>query len=101
MISWRLNVLQRLQGKITSSPDHNYFMPVSYTSETAWKNTLKELEISQKKWVDFLKKFDKDDFEKIYPNNKTTYYEHIQGILQHDAYHLGQIVLLAKSINTI
>jgi uncharacterized damage-inducible protein DinB len=25
-----------------------------------------------------------------------TYYEHIQGIIQHDAYHLGQIVLLSK-----
>ena len=36
--------------------------------------------------------------EKVYPNNGMSYYEHIQGIIQHDAYHLGQIVLLAKTV---
>lgn len=35
LISWRLNVLQRVQGKITSSPDNNYFVPVKDTSEAA------------------------------------------------------------------
>ncbi len=35
-------------------------------------------------------------FEKIYPPEGQTYYEHIHGNIQHDAYHLGQIVMLAK-----
>ena len=39
------------------------------------------------------------DFEKIYPGNQLNYYEHIHGIIHHDIYHLGQIVLLAKSFN--
>lgn len=30
---------------------------------------------------------------------KYNYYEHIHGILQHDAYHLGQITLLIKYLN--
>ncbi|WP_235811010.1 DUF1572 domain-containing protein [Aequorivita aquimaris] len=40
----------------------------------------------------------KADFEKEYPTNKHSYYKHIHGIIQHDAYHLGQIVLLAKMV---
>ena len=44
------------------------------------------------------KTFDESDFDKIYPSNKMSYYEHIHGIIQHDAYHLGQIVLLTKLV---
>lgn len=98
IINWRINVLHRVKGKIIVTPDSNYFTKVIDTSLSAWKNTLKQLEESQKKWIDFLKDFKEKDFTKVYPNNKLTYYEHIQGILQHDAYHLGQIVLLAKSL---
>ena len=40
--------------------------------------------------------FDDADLAKIYVNNGHTYYEHIHGIIQHDVYHLGQIVILKK-----
>lgn len=98
LISWRLNVLQRIRGKVISTPLNNYFSPVKNTSASAWKNTLKRLKNSQQQWIDFLKIFKEKDFEKIYPNNNLNYYEHIHGIIQHDAYHLGQIVLLVKSL---
>lgn len=96
LIQWRQNVLQRVQGKVITTPSHNYFQKVNDTSAKAWKTTLKDLAESQKQWLGFLKKFDENDFEKVYPNNNMTYYEHIQGIIQHDAYHLGQIVMLSK-----
>lgn len=98
LISWRLNVLQRVQGKVISTPGNNYFVPVKDTSSAAWKNTLKRLNDSQRQWIAFLKTFKEKDFEKVYPNNNMSYYEHIHGIIQHDAYHLGQLVLLAKSV---
>lgn len=96
IISWRLNVIQRVQGKIIETPAHNYFTAIKDTSDAAWANTLHQLKDSQQKWIDFLSTFNENDFDKIYPNNEMTYYEHIHGIVQHDAYHLGQIILLAK-----
>ncbi|MFT3911994.1 MAG: DinB family protein [Ferruginibacter sp.] len=99
LISWRKNVLKRLQGNIIKTPSHNYFVPVKNTSAIAWQKTLEELDISQKEWIHFLKEFKAGDFEKIYPNNNLSYYEHIHGIIQHDIYHLGQIVLLTKAMN--
>lgn len=96
LISWRINVLQRVHGKIMQAPEDNYFNPIEDTSENAWSETLNKLEKSQHQWVDFLKEFKEEDFDKNYPGNNMTYYEHIHGIIQHDAYHLGQIVLLAK-----
>src|SRR6476620_11053772 len=98
IISWRENVLQRLQGKIIKSPSHNYIVPVNDTSPLAWQLTLEQMQASQEAWTSFLKKFKAGDFEKIYTPNSLTYYEHIQGILQHDAYHLGQIVIMSKRV---
>ena len=96
LISWRLNVLQRVQGKVIITPGNNYFEPITDSSPSAWERTLKELQDSQTQWLEFLKQLTPDTFSKVYPNNKMTYYEHIHGIIQHDAYHMGQITLLAK-----
>lgn len=98
IIAWRENVLQRVQGKVISTPNHNYFQPVPDISEEAWKTTLQNLELSQQKWISFLEDFNETDFDAIYPNNNMNHYEHIHGIIQHDAYHLGQITLLSKLI---
>ena len=98
MISWRLNVLQRVKGKTMVSPDNNYFEPVIDQSAIAWESTLEQFKVSQRQWIDFLKILSENDFEKVYKNNSMTYYENIQGIIQHDAYHLGQITLLSKLI---
>jgi uncharacterized damage-inducible protein DinB len=96
LIVWRQNVLQRINGKIIKTPSTNYFEPVKDTSDQAWHHTLKLLKETQEQWIRFLKNFQTSQFETLYEVNKMTYYEHIHGILQHDCYHLGQIVLLAK-----
>jgi uncharacterized damage-inducible protein DinB len=96
MISWRENVLRRVRGEVIQSPANNYIEPVTNVSAEAWQETLSRFNATHLAWTDFLNKFDAGDFGKIYPPNGLTYYEHIHGILQHDAYHLGQIVILAK-----
>lgn len=98
IISWRENVLLRVKGNELVTPNNNYFMEIADISETAWQKALDQLKNSQHQWIAFLKTFDEAQFEKIYPKNRMSYYEHIHGIIQHDAYHLGQIVLLSKLI---
>jgi uncharacterized damage-inducible protein DinB len=98
IISWRENVLVRVQGNVITTPNNNYFSEIEDISETAWQQSLERLQNSQQQWITFLKHFDESDFDKIYPSNKMSYYEHIHGIIQHDAYHLGQILLLTKLI---
>ncbi|HRG39225.1 MAG TPA: DinB family protein [Bacteroidia bacterium] len=97
IISWRENVLQRVQGIEIKTPVHNYFMPLQKGAIT-WKETLKKLGTSQKEWIKFLNDFKEQDFEVVYKPNGMNYYEHIHGILQHDVYHLGQIVMLTRFI---
>jgi uncharacterized damage-inducible protein DinB len=96
LVSWRLNVLRRVQGEVIKTPPDNYFTPVADQNEKAWLRTLDNLQASQEAWVQFLEQAEDSILENTYPVNNMTYYEQIQGIIQHDAYHLGQIVLLAK-----
>ncbi|GAA0879790.1 hypothetical protein GCM10009119_27590 [Algoriphagus jejuensis] len=96
LIEWKVNVQQRLDGKIMETPANNYISPIVDPSEQAWKDTLRRLDLVQKQWIDFLKQLDTVSYDSIYPPSQSTFYEQILGILQHDAYHLGQIVILAK-----
>ena len=98
IISWRRNVLERVSGKTIITPEHNYFLPVTDTTESAWKQTLMDLQASQTEWNSFLNTMQDCKLDGIYSLNGHTHYEHIHGIIQHDAYHLGQIVLIAKHL---
>jgi|SRR5690606_7114221 len=98
MTSWRLNVLKRFEGGVIPSPDHNYILPVETVTEEAWRESIENLKRSQGQWLDYLKTADEEALDSVYPGNSGTYYYHVHGILQHDAYHLGQIVLLAKLV---
>lgn len=99
IIAWRQNVLRRVQGEVLEIPENNYIEQIIDTSDDAWRKTLETLETTQKEWLYFLSTFNEADFINEYPPNNLTYYQHIHGIIQHDAYHLGQIVLLAKITN--
>jgi len=96
LIQWRRNILERMSGEVIKTPDHNYFVPVLDPSEAAWEQSLQTLAKSQESWNAFFEDFDDDHLAKIYVNNGHSYYEHLHGIIQHDVYHLGQIVILKK-----
>lgn len=98
LIAWRSNVLKRVHGKKIKTPGNNYFEKVNDHSANAWANTLKRFAATQKQWLHYLEKLNPEQLGTLYPGNNMSYYEHIQGILQHDAYHLGQIVLLKKVV---
>ncbi|MFB3387892.1 DinB family protein [Flavobacterium sp. LAR06] len=98
LIQWRRNILRRVQGEIVTTPDHNYFVPIIDPSEASWEQSLQSLEKSQELWTAFFNDFDDADFDKIDPNNNHNFYEDIHGIIQHDVYHLGQIVILKKLV---
>ena len=40
-----------------------------------------------------------DALDNMYPHNNASYYKNLLGFNQHDAYHLGQIVLLKKAVH--
>jgi len=98
MIEWREVLWKKLNGDTVFVTESNFIEEIDDSSEKEWKQTLKRFEQSQKNIMNFLSKEKNFDYEKVFSNGHTSY-EHLQAILQHDAYHLGQIVLLKKLIN--
>ncbi len=99
MISWRRALIGRVMGKPVKYSKDNFFSEVKNKSHEAWRKTLAELKSSQKEIITFLKKQDDSLLETVSPTSGYTYYELVNAILIHDAYHTGQIVLLKKLIS--
>jgi uncharacterized damage-inducible protein DinB len=97
MTCWRETLLERARGISIASPADNYFIPVAGFSGKAWMKALARLKASQKNILSYLQKEFKDADEKP-GNNQYSRYELMQGLLQHDAYHLGQIILIKKLV---
>lgn len=98
MLEWRKTNLKRVNGKILSAPSNNFIFEILDPSENAWKKLKSDFNTSQIEWLLFIQDFDAKKFDIVYEANQHTYYEHIQGVLQHDVYHLGQIVLIKKML---
>ncbi len=97
-IDWRFNLCERIQGKSPMAGEANYFIPVKNTTEKAWKTTLKEFEKSQNELVKLVKAMSDKKLNTEQGKYKVTFRNFIHGIIQHDAYHLGQIVILKKFV---
>lgn len=97
IIYWRTTVINRLTGSTNPPPFADFLLPGEIT-ETNWKQTLHDFEGVYHLLRSTIHNFKEEYLDKPSPKPEQTYYEMIEGCLQHDAYHLGQLVLLKKSI---
>jgi len=97
-LGWRDNVLRKMKGEDFKSPDDNYMSVPEDQSETAWKKLKDELVENENQWQIFLKTLSDDQLNEGYKpsKNEFTNYEVIHGLLHHDNYHFGQLVMLKK-----
>lgn len=98
VLGWRENVLKKMQGDNFQSPDDNYLSVPSDTGANAWNNLLKELEENETQWEFFLETLKEEKLNAPYLPSKGKFsnYEVLHGLLHHEAYHLGQILILKK-----
>ncbi len=96
--SWRIFTLKRLQGdsEYQIDTDKKNFGPTDKVDQFELETLLMELSLSHD---ELLKEMDnqKDGMlDTIVPGSEYTYYTLLHGIIQHDIYHTGQIILLKK-----
>ncbi len=96
LIFWRKTVIIRLQGKNALPPMPDMYLPADL-SETSWRTTKDHFEEVFLALREILVAFDDTKLDTDSPKKGQTYYDLITGCLQHDAYHLGQIVQLKKA----
>ena len=98
MISWREFTTRRLLGDDAFDVNDRTNFPVS----ASWQETLSKLQHSQEALMRAVRQFPSERLEEPVPSNRFryTFYTLLHGIIQHDIYHLGQIALLNKVIES-
>lgn len=87
---------RRIEGetlKIIGSED---FPTVSETSETAWKNAIRELKNSHEKLTETIKDLNDAQLDETVKGYDHSKYFLLHGLIQHLIYHAGQIALIKK-----
>ena len=85
----------RLTGSDNPPPFKDFLLPAEL-SDAGWKQTLHDFEAAYHSLRTALHTIKDEQLDKLTIRKDQTFYQLIMGCLQHDAYHLGQIMLLKK-----
>jgi uncharacterized damage-inducible protein DinB len=97
LIYWRTVTVNRLNGSMDSPPFADFLMPNEPTAAN-WKQTLLDFEAAYHQLRHTILHFKPANLHTASPKEGQTFYTLLLGCLQHDAYHLGQMVLLKKEL---
>ena len=93
---WRTSVVNRLTGTTNPPPFADFLLPDNCNEEN-WRQALHDFEAAYHLLRNAIHHFNEDNLDKPSPRKDQTFYELIMGCLQHDAYHLGQMMLVKKA----
>ena len=106
VIAWRREVAARLRGKPPSTPAPGDW-PAPGTTEPAWAETKAALDASHRELVAAVADLDESALEHPVGQSRdaavgagVSVAIMLHGIVQHDAYHAGQMSMLAKALRS-
>jgi len=106
MTAWTNEVKRRLEGGPHRPPAEGDWPAVRSTSKEAWDEALGALRRAHDDLARTIEAAEDSSLSRQtggaqvdVMGHAVTYYQTIVGILQHDAYHAGQIALLKKALN--
>jgi uncharacterized damage-inducible protein DinB len=100
---WTEEAIERLQGKEAKEPLRGDWPAVSGTDLATWQRMLADFKMAHQNLLEHIQNFQVDQWEKVVVDYREeidvssgSYSELVNGIIQHLAYHSGQISLLQK-----
>jgi uncharacterized damage-inducible protein DinB len=99
MATWRDFTVSRLraeEGKDTQYYEDNDWRTLDLTNIQTWQKGLELLEESQHRLVTLLEEFQDSILPEKVDERKYTFKVLLYGVVQHDAYHAGQIAYVSK-----
>jgi len=97
--AWERLVADRLEGRYKRPTDEEDWPPVTDSSELSWEKARQLLKEMHQRLDDVVEDIDDDTLNQVIPDWEFTRYFLIQGVIQHDLYHAGQIALLKKAFS--
>jgi len=104
IVNWRVYATRNLKDNTPYLVELNTdldWTPITDFSEEAWTAALETFHQSAVELEGAIRDLNEDQlFEKIIPESKHSRYITLHGVIQHDIYHSGQILLLKKMLKT-
>ena len=98
--AWDGAVRRRTAGQAVNLTDKQNFPPINDKSEAAWRAALELLTNTHADLVKAVSEFPDDRLQEQVPGKREPYYNYyymFSGIVQHELYHAGQIMILKKA----
>jgi len=97
--AWQGFVTRALGGEPMPSnlPEEENWPPVEDTGEAAWRGAAESLGDGNKRLRDAVRKLGEEDLDGIVAGRDYSVYFMLHGVIQHSAYHAGQIALLKRA----
>lgn len=102
MLSWRNYLLEKLNGNHAFTievNDQRDWKPLRPVSANDWQNLLDAFDESQSSLLAKLRNVKENELSGKVPGKSYTFRPLIEGIVQHDIYHAGQLVTTASSVD--
>ena len=94
--NWNEVFLKRMDGGALQLSPEEDFPTVTDTSEAAWKAALEKLKAGHKDLEKRISEADSSFLERRVPGKDYNFRFMVHGIVQHEAYHAGQMSILKK-----
>ena len=94
--NWNEVFLKRMDGGALQLSPEEDFPAVTDTSESAWKAALEKLKVSHKNLEKRVSAADPSFLERQVPGKDYNFRFMVHGVVQHEAYHAGQMSILKK-----
>ena len=103
LTAWTEEAVERMQGEEAKVPRRGDWPVVSQTDVFGWERIVEDFKFAHQRMMDFIMNFSSDDWELNVIDTREdekepggSYSALVNGIIQHLAYHSGQIALLQK-----
>jgi uncharacterized damage-inducible protein DinB len=103
MTAWKLEVARRIDAGDARMPEMGDWPDAGPPTEANWRSALDDLRAAHERLIEAVSRFDEGKLDAMIGDLRdpptaagVTNYVTIQGILQHDAYHSGQIAMLKR-----
>jgi len=101
IVNWRVFAIRNLKEETPFIIELNTdldWSPITDFSKEAWESELEKFQQSAVELEEGIRAMDENQlFEKV-PGSKHNWYVTLHGVIQHDIYHSGQIMLLKKML---
>ncbi|MCB9357710.1 MAG: DinB family protein [Calditrichaeota bacterium] len=96
-VAWKRAVTHWLEGKEFSVAEDENFPRPEQGDDAEWQHVLNEVKIAQAELTAVVSRLPNEKIYESPPGRQTVYSDYLFGIVHHDLYHAGQIMLLKRA----